>query len=156
YAPGETRALEAVRRAAASGARRVRARRRSYELAVALRRGGRLIGACDLALTGGRCADVGYMVAPAHWGHGYGTEIARALAAIAFEQLGLERLEAVVAIENERSRRVLASAGFQWEGLLRRHLRTGGRTFDCHRYVLERPRWLASSTSCAPGSARGS
>ncbi len=157
YAPAETRALEAVRRArVAPAARRRPARRRSYELAVVLNRGGKLIGACDLALTGARGADVGYMVAPRHWGHGYGTEVARALVAFAFGPLALERLSAVVAVENDRSRRVLANAGLVWEGLIRRHLRIRGRAWDCHLYVIDRRRWLALCPPCAAPRARGS
>ncbi len=157
YAPLESRALEAVRRARAAAApRRPSARRRSYELAVELRRGGKLIGACDLALSGPRAADIGYMVAPRHWGHGYGTEVARALVAFGLGTLGLEQLSAVVAIENDRSRRVLVNAGLVWEGLMRRHLRSAGRTWDCHRYVIDRSRWLALDPPCAAVAARGS
>ena len=117
YAPAESRALEAVRRARATpAARRSAGRRRSYELAVVLNRGGKLIGACDVALAGTRAADIGYMLAPRHWGHGYGTELARALVGFAFGSLGLERLSAVVAIENDRSRRVLENAGSSGRG----------------------------------------
>ena len=157
YAPGESRALEAVRRARATpAARRRPARRRSYELAVVLNRSGKLIGACDLALSGARSADIGYMLAPRHWGYGYGTEIARALVAFAFGPLALERLSAVVAIENDRSRRVLENAGLVWQGLMRRHLRVRGRTWDCHLYVIDRRRWLALSAPCASVAGRGS
>ena len=156
YAPGETRALAAVRRAGTRVARRRRGPRRSYELAVELRRTGRLIGACDLALAGARSADIGYLIAPRHWGHGYGTEVARALVAFGFEQLALERVAAVVAVENERSRRVLANAGLVWEGLMRRHIRSGARSWDCHQYGIDRTRWLASCTPCAAALARGS
>jgi ribosomal-protein-alanine N-acetyltransferase len=157
FAPAGSRALEAVRRAGtAPAARRRTRRRRSYELAVVLNRGGKLIGACDLALSGPRAADIGYMVAPRHWGHGYGTEVARALVAFAFGPLALERVSAVVAIENDRSRRVLENAGLVWEGLMRRHLRVRGRSWDCHLYVIDRRRWLALSTPCAVAPARGS
>lgn len=154
YTPAETRALEAVRRARATPA--ARGRRRSYELAVELRRGGRLVGACDLALSGGRCGDIGYMLAPRHWGHGYGTELARALVELGLGQLGLRRLAAVVAVENERSRRVLEKAGFVWDGLMRRHLRTPGATRDCHRYVIDRQRWTQLPPPCAAGRGRRS
>jgi [ribosomal protein S5]-alanine N-acetyltransferase len=157
YAPAASRALEAVRRARSSpAARRRPGRRRSYELAVVLNRGGKLIGACDLARSGPRAADVGYVLAPRHWGHGYGTEVARALVAFGFGALALERLCAVVAIENDRSRRVLENAGFVWEGLMRRHLQTRGRSWDCHLYVIDRQRWRALGPSCAAAPARGS
>ena len=154
YAPAAGRALDAVRRAGAGAGARRPSRRRCFELAVELRRSGRLIGACDLALSGAREADIGYMLAPRHWGHGYGTEVARALVAFGFEQLALQRLSAVVAVENDRSRRVLENAGLHWEGMMRRHLRTRGRTWDCHLYVIDRRSWLAARTPCAVASAR--
>ena len=156
YAPAESRALAALRRARPAPRARRRARRRCYELAVVLNRGGKLIGACDLALTGPRAADIGYMLLPRHWGHGYGTEVARALVAFAFGPLALERLSAVVAIENDRSRRVLENAGLVWQGLMRRHLRVGGRSWDCHLYVIDRRRWLALGPPCAAAPARRS
>ena len=157
YAPAGSRALEAVRGARTSLATRRRpGQRRSYELAVVLNRGDKLIGACDLTRSGPRAADVGYMLAPRHWGHGYGTEVARALVAFGFGALALERLCAVVAIENDRSRHVLENAGFVWEGLMRRHLRTRGRTWDCHLYVIDRQRWLALFPHCTAAPARGS
>ena len=108
-----------------------------------VRRSGRLIGACDLALTARGEADLGYLLARRHWGHGYGSELARALVELGFGSLGLRRLSAIVAIENERSRRVLGNAGLRWDALLRRHVRTLGRSWDCHRYAIERSRWLA-------------
>jgi ribosomal-protein-alanine N-acetyltransferase len=140
HAPLESRALAAARRAH----RPLRGPRRSWELAVVVRRSGKLIGACDLALTGRAEADLGYMLAPRHWGHGYGTELARALVELGFADLGLWRLSAIVAIENERSRRVLENAGLQWDALLRRHVRTLGRSWDCHRYAIDRPQWLGN------------
>jgi RimJ/RimL family protein N-acetyltransferase len=137
HAPLESRALDAARRAG----RAPRQPRRTWELAVVVRRSGRLIGACDLALGGPREADLGYMLARRHWGHGYGTELARALVELGFESLGLRRISAIVAIENERSRRVLENAGLRWEGLLRRHVRALGRSWDCHRYAIDRAAW---------------
>ena len=139
YAPLESRALDAARRSA----RTPRTPRRAWELAVVVRRSGRLIGACDLALTGPGDADLGYMLARRHWGHGYGTELARALVELGFAALGLRRLSAVVTLENERSRRVLENAGLRWEGLMRRHVRALGRSWDCHRYVIDRAGWKA-------------
>lgn len=154
YAPVESRALAAAERAG----RPLRARgpRRSYELAVVVRRTGKLVGACDLALAGPGEADIGYMLAPRHWGYGYGTEIALALVGFGLGQLALRRLTAIVAIENERSRRVLKKAGLHWEGLLRRHLRAAGRSWDCHRYAIERAQWQADAAACAPRRARRS
>lgn len=140
HAPGESRALAAARSASAGTGRRRSTTARHFELAIVSKRGAKLIGACDIAFVGPRTADIGYLLAPRHWGYGYGTEVARALVEFGFEQLGARRLTAIVAVDNERSRRVLANAGFQWEGLMRRHVRVAGRSWDCHLYVIERDR----------------
>jgi ribosomal-protein-alanine N-acetyltransferase len=119
--------------------------RRAWELAVVTRRGGRLIGSCDLALSGRREADLGYMLARRHWGYGYATELARALVAVAFATLPVERVLAVVEVDNERSRRVLENAGLRWEALLRRHARAKGRWWDCHLYAISRVDWAPAA-----------
>ena len=135
------RALAVAERVAARGRPRPAQARRSFELAVVLRRGAKLIGACDLARSGPRRADIGYVIGRRHWGFGYGTEVAVALVDFAFEVLGLAEVTAIVAVENERSRRVLDKAGLRWDGLMRRHTRFGGRWWDCHRYLIERSTW---------------
>tara|TARA_A100001391_G_C5045220_1_gene271964 strand:+ start:657 stop:1187 length:531 start_codon:yes stop_codon:yes gene_type:complete len=57
--------------------------------------------------------ELGYRLGKAHWGKGYGTEIARASAAYGFNRLGLDRLVAVTHAENMGSRRVLCKVGFR-------------------------------------------
>lgn len=135
------RALAVAQRVAARGRPRAAKARRSFELAVVLKRGAKLIGACDLARSGPRRADIGYVLSRRHWGYGYGTEVAVALVDFAFEVLGLAEVTAIVAVENERSRRVLDKAGLRWDGLMRRHTRFAGRWWDCHRYIIERATW---------------
>jgi RimJ/RimL family protein N-acetyltransferase len=146
FAPIESRALAAAERAD----RPQRGPRRSWELAVIVRRTGKLVGACDLALGPPGEADIGYMLAPRHWGHGYATELATALVAFGLGQLALKRVSAIVAIENDRSRRVLEKSGLRWEGLLRRHVRAGGRTWDCHRYAVDRASWAQALRPVPP------
>lgn len=127
--------------------------RRAWELAVVVTRTNRVIGTCDLALVGRREADIGYMLARAHWGHGYATELATALVGAAFRTLRLERVHALVDVHNDRSRRVLEKAGLQWDGLLRRHAHAKGRWWDCHRYAAGRDAWLAAHADSPTGSA---
>jgi ribosomal-protein-alanine N-acetyltransferase len=128
--------------------------RRAWELAVVVTRTGRLIGTCDLALTGRAEADIGYMLARAHWGRGYATELAAALLAAAFGLLGIERVTALVEVHNDRSRRVLEKAGLRWEGLLRRHAHAKGRWWDCHRYAVTRADWRAALEAARPSPRR--
>ena len=156
HLPARGRAIAVAQRVARSGRARNPRRRRSFEFAVVLRRGGKVIGACDLALTGPRKADIGYMLAPRHWGFGYGTEVAAALVDFGFGVLGLNSVTAVVAVANDRSRRVLDKAGLRWDGFMRRHARFAGRWWDCHRYLIERAGWHACAAPCATPRKLGS
>jgi ribosomal-protein-alanine N-acetyltransferase len=116
--------------------------RRAWELAVVVQRSGRVIGTCDLSLTGRSEADVGYMLARRYWGRGYATEAATALVDVAFRVLKVQRVRALVDVGNDRSRRVLEKSGLQWEALLRRHAHAKGRWWDCNLYSLDRRSWL--------------
>jgi len=51
---------------------------------------------------------------------------------LAFEDLGLHRVEAACLVHNEPSRKLLLKLGFSEEGLARRYLRIDGRWQD-HR-----------------------
>ncbi len=53
------------------------------------------------------CTEIGWRLAPAHWGHGYATEAARAALAYGFERLGLGEIVAFTAADNVRSRAVM-------------------------------------------------
>jgi len=64
-----------------------------------------------------------YLTHPDHWGRGYATELARALAAYAKEQLGIASLAALIEAENLPSRRVAERAGLR---LLKTVLRPDG------------------------------
>ena len=61
-------------------------------------------------------AELGYGLERAWWGKGLMTAATRACIAYAFEELGLNRVEAHVLDDNERSLRVLEKLGFRREG----------------------------------------
>src|SRR5262245_49725514 len=65
-----------------------------YQLAVTFQETGELIGNCGLRLEhpGAMEGDIGYELAPAHWGNGYATEAARSMVAFGFEELRLHRI----------------------------------------------------------------
>ncbi|HEV2386421.1 MAG TPA: GNAT family N-acetyltransferase [Candidatus Acidoferrales bacterium] len=56
--------------------------------------------------------DLGFRLAPAHWGKGLATEAADAWVRAAFERFQIDRLTAFVHPENAASIRVLAKLGF--------------------------------------------
>jgi ribosomal-protein-alanine N-acetyltransferase len=69
---------------------------------------------------------VGYWVGQPHARKGYTLMAARALSSFALGRLGLHRLEAACLPENEASRRLLLSAGFELEGRASAYLKING------------------------------
>jgi len=65
----------------------------------------------SVGLDGG--TELGYRMLPAHWGHGYASEGARALVDSAFVDLGVDRVVATTMTVNVGSRRVLEKAGLR-------------------------------------------
>ncbi|CAL9210416.1 unnamed protein product [Musa hybrid cultivar] len=96
--------------------------------------GGRPIGALSVELGAGcdRCkGELGYVLATAHWGRGYATAAVKMAVRSVFQEVeGLERVEALVDVDNKGSQRVLEKAGFVREGVLRKSMVSKGRTRD--------------------------
>ena len=67
------------------------------------------------------CAEIGYWLGESFWGRGIMSEALVALTEWAFTELGLVRLHAAVYARNPASARVLAKAGYEFEG--RHHAR---------------------------------
>ncbi len=68
-----------------------------------------------------RTAELGYVVAPEARGRGVASAALRLLSQWAFSELGMERLELLISVENEGSKRVAARCGYVFEGVLRSH-----------------------------------
>lgn len=66
-----------------------------------------------------RTAELGYVVTPAARGRGVATAALGLLTEWAFATLAAERLELLISVENEASRRVATHCGYQREGVLR-------------------------------------
>ena len=63
--------------------------------------------------------ELGYVVAPPARGRGVATEALRLLTVWGFAERGLMRLELLISVENEASKRVAAKCGYVHEGVLR-------------------------------------
>lgn len=81
-------------------------------------------------------ANLGYWIRQSRQGHGLAVEVVRLLAEFAFRQVGLTRLEIIVASENSRSRRVAEKAGALYEGLARNRLVIRRMPITAAVYVL--------------------
>jgi [ribosomal protein S5]-alanine N-acetyltransferase len=83
-------------------------------------------------------AYLGYAVAEKANGRGYATEAVRAAVRIAFEELGLHRVQAAVMPRNVGSIRVLEKAGFRREGLAEGYLLINGTWEDQVLFAVTR------------------
>lgn len=81
-------------------------------------------------------ANLGYWVRSSRMGRGVAPAATLLTARFGFEDLGLNRVEIVVAAGNVRSQRVAEKAGARREGVLRNRLMIGGRLHDALMYSL--------------------
>ena len=114
-----------------------------FQWGICLRDGKELIGTttlCDVDLDHRR-GTLGFALRRSAWGQGYATEAVEAIIAFAFEVLGLQRLEADVDPENERSLTLLERQGFRKEGYLRERWHHLGELRDTVFLGLLRREW---------------
>jgi ribosomal-protein-alanine N-acetyltransferase len=106
--------------------------RLKFQLAVLVAKDGQLIGNCGVRLDRAEAlvGELGYEIAPTHWGLGYATEAARAMVSFGFEELGLHRIWGYTVAENVTSRRVMEKLGMAYEGRLRENERFKDRWWD--------------------------
>ena len=106
---------------------------------------GALVGAIGLAVTQQhRRAELGYWIGVPYWGRGYATEAGRAVLALAFERLGLHRVQAHHMTRNPASGRVMEKLGMRHEGLRRGAFRKGDRFEDVEEYAILAGDWHAA------------
>lgn len=81
--------------------------------------------------------NLGYALDPRYHGRGIVPLAIRAILPAIFDpaQLHIERLEAVAAVTNTASRRVLEKCGFSFEGIARGYLIISGERIDHARYA---------------------
>jgi [ribosomal protein S5]-alanine N-acetyltransferase len=83
-------------------------------------------------------AEIGYMLHPNFWRKGFLNEALPATILFAFEQLQLNRLEAVVLTDNEASVKLLQKHGFTLEATNRQNIFWEGRFWDSYVFALLR------------------
>ncbi|CAN1129182.1 Uncharacterized N-acetyltransferase p20 [Linum perenne] len=81
--------------------------------------------------------ELGYVLASGYWGKGIATTAVKMVTEVIFEERPeMERLEALVDVENVGSQRVLEKAGFVKEGVLRKFVVLKGRSRDMVMFSL--------------------
>lgn len=120
---------------AAQGARSARS---AFEFAIFARQDDTFLGMGSLHRLDWprRSCGLGYWIRRGCWGKGYASEAAATLVVHAFESLRLHRVEALVALENTASHRVIEKLGFTREGVARRIERVNGDYLDHVQYSL--------------------
>ena len=83
-----------------------------------------------------RVADLGYWLTADAVGQGHATRATRLLLRHAFETRGLHRIQILMSVENEPSRRVAERVGAVHEGVMRGRLLLNGRHHDAHLYAV--------------------
>lgn len=123
--------------------------RTRFQLAITLAGNGELIGNCGIRRADATStqAELGYELAPRHWGQGYASEATRAMLGLAFQELGLHRVWGECVAENVASRRVMERLGMHLEGRLREVRWIKGRWQDHLVYGLLVHEWQAQQDS---------
>lgn len=114
--------------------------RSAFEFVIASDRGDYL-GGCGLNQLRplDRVANLGYWVRTSQAGQGIATRAVQLLVDWAFQNTNLIRLEIVVAVDNDASRRVAEKLGTRCEGGLQRRFFLNGRSVDALMFALLRP-----------------
>lgn len=102
-----------------------------------------LIGTCgyyDWNKTSRR-AEIGYDLAPAYWGQGIMKEALKAVLEYGFQEMGLNRIQAIIDSKNKRSMNLVQRLGFKKEGVLRQRSYFRGRFLDDVCFSILRKEW---------------
>jgi [ribosomal protein S5]-alanine N-acetyltransferase len=103
----------------------------------------RMIGTCGFHkwVKASFRAETGYDLSPDYWGQGYMGEAVRAVIHLGFERMGLNRIEALVYVNNDRSIQLLHRLGFKQEGRLRDFFCLDGVFYDHFLFTLLKREW---------------
>jgi RimJ/RimL family protein N-acetyltransferase len=94
-----------------------------------------------------RKGEIGYLLHPDHFGHGYAAEAARAMLRLGFEKLGLHRVVGSCDARNTASARVLEKLGMRREAHLVENEIVKGVWTDELSYALLATEWQAAVDS---------
>lgn len=105
---------------------------------VILGSGGEIAGTCGLNGFDemNKRANLGYWVRTSEVGLGIATAATLLVARFGLTELGLQRLEVIMSVENEASRRVAERAGATYEGILSSRLLLKGAAHDAHSFSI--------------------
>jgi RimJ/RimL family protein N-acetyltransferase len=135
YPPGSAeRFIYAAREGNASG--------RDLTLVLTPKKGKReAIGSISLESRGFDRLTLGFVLAPEHWGKGLTTEAAWTMVRAGFELTPAVEMLADARVENDASRRVLETCGFELVSTGPKGAPARGGLVECHSFRLTREAW---------------
>ena len=160
YIPGEPKTREQVADLVAERATAGRIDPTSPNLTLAVELDGRVIGDVLILLEGldgkdGRQAEIGWVFAPDVAGRGYATEAARAIADVAFREVGVHRVWAELEPENSASAAVCERLGMRREAVFVKASWFKERWTDLAVYAIVEDEWsTGTGTTGMTGSGR--
>ncbi len=96
-------------------------KRQAIRWGITVRPNDRVIGTCGVMIQSNIRGGLGYELARKYWRQGIMTEALSAVINFAFEDLGINRLEALVMPGNLASEELLRNLGFKEDGILREY-----------------------------------
>jgi [ribosomal protein S5]-alanine N-acetyltransferase len=117
--------------------------KRAYRWGIILKENNQLIGTTGLngLQLKNKKAEIGYELHPSFWRKGYATEAIREVLRYSFGELELNRIGAVVYIENKASFNLLTGLGFSKEGELRDYFFQNNKYHTTHILSLLKSEW---------------
>lgn len=122
------------------------ARREAIRWGITLKGEDKVIGSCSFHHfdTGFSRAETGYELNRTFWRQGLMVEAMSAVLTYGFTELGLHRVEAIIDMANEPSKKLLLKLGFTYEGNLRQRYAFLDRFEDEHYFGLLQDEWHGS------------
>lgn len=117
----------------------------AWEWGIELKGTARIIGAMGFVRLDPKnsCGLIGYVLSKQYWGQGMMTEAVTRLISFGFEDMKLNRIEAIHVLENEASGKVMKKSGMLFESVLRQKLFAKGKFWDVKQYAIIKEDWLA-------------
>lgn len=110
----------------------------SGDWGIVLKQNYKLIGSCGFVNFNKQhlSAEIGYVLCKDYWNRGLMTEAVKRVIKFGFEDMNLNRIEAMHDIENIASGKVMQNVGMKYEGILRQKIFKKGKFCDCCLYSI--------------------
>ncbi|HOO56248.1 MAG TPA: GNAT family protein [bacterium] len=109
-----------------------------YNFLITEKETGVILGGCGLNIISqtNLIANLGYWVRTSRVGEGTATAVIKLLTGFAFNDLGFQRIEITIAVENEKSKRAAEKGGAELEGIMRNSHRLHGVSHDGYMFSI--------------------